>query len=70
MLAVTFEHLNQQFTSACMGCLFMYDSYFCMGAYNCDVVIKIGAFMHASFVHVPTIQISQYMLQVVSSDKF
>ena len=29
------------------GCLFMWDAYFCMGAYKCDVVvvIKMGAYI-------------------------
>ena len=30
------------------GCLFMWDAYFCMGAYkrDVDVVIKMGAYIH------------------------
>ena len=44
-------------------CLFMWGAYFCMGAYQRDVVvlIKMGAYIHAYFVWV-LIPILRYVL--------
>ena len=64
--ARSLQHIYTHFCLRGNECLFMWGAYFCMGAYNRDVlvVIKMGAYIHggAYYLWVPIILILTVIL--------
>ena len=81
-LAATFQMPNLQihFSLRSNGCLFMWGVCFCVGAYQCDVVvvIKMGAHIHGCLFSVdayyPTFMVSDWcnnmLIRFIIKDSF